>query len=99
MGDAGVDAEASMLNAGLVHRVDVLKVGHHGSRYSSSSFLSTARPTVAVYMAGTGNSYGHPHVETLASLAGVGATVYGTDKNGTVEVNSDGRGYSVVTAK
>ena len=80
--------------------MSLLKVGHHGSRYSSSlSFLSTARPAVAIYMAGTGNSYGRPHPETISNLARVGAIVYGTDKNGTVEVNSDGRRYSVVTAK
>lgn len=100
MGDAGVDAEASMLDSGLVHRVSVLKVGHHGSRYSSSpSFLGAAAPAVAVYMAGTGNSYGHPHPETISNLERIGATIYGTDKNGAVEVNCDGRVYSVSTAK
>ncbi len=100
MGDAGANAEASLLDAALAHRVNVLKVGHHGSRYSSSpSFLSAVAPAVAVYMAGAGNSYGHPHPETLAGLERIGTTIYGTDKNGTVEVNCDGRTYSVVTAR
>ena len=99
-GDAGADSEASTLAAGLLHQVTVLKVGHHGSRYSSSAaFLQATRPAVAVYMAGAGNSYGHPHAETLAGLAGIGGIVCGTDKNGTVVVDSDGNMYSVETAR
>jgi competence protein ComEC len=100
MGDAQTDAEASMVAAGLVPKVDILKVGHHGSRTASSpAFLAVAKPTVAIYSAGLGNDFGHPHPETIGALQDVGATIYGTDVNGTIIVTSDGSGYSVETAK
>jgi len=99
-GDADKDAEASMISAGLPLQVTILKVGHHGSRYSSSpAFLAQVKPEVAIYSAGTGNLYGHPHPETLAALAAAGARVYGTDVNGTITVITDGISYEVVTGE
>jgi hypothetical protein len=99
-GDAQQTAEVSMLRAGEPVEAQILKVGHHGSRSSSSpAFLAAVRPEVAVYSAGLGNSYGHPHAETLAALTEAGATIYGTDVNGTVVINSDGTGYKVEVAK
>jgi beta-lactamase superfamily II metal-dependent hydrolase len=78
--DAERGAEASMLAAGVVPDVDVLKAGHHGSRSSSSAaFLEAAAPEFAVVSAGATNAYGHPHAETLARLAAAGATVFYTD--------------------
>ena len=95
-GDAGNDAEASMLAAGLNVGANVLKVGHHGSKYSSSvPFLKAVLPQTAVYMAGANNSYGHPHAETIAALNQIGAKVYGTDIHGTVVVATDGQGYEL----
>jgi hypothetical protein len=100
MGDAQADAEASMLAAGLIQKTDILKVGHHGSRSSSSpAFLSAVKPTVAIYSAGLGNDYGHPHPETIQALQAIGAAIYGTDVNGSIIVTSDGSGYSIETAK
>ena len=56
-GDAEHETEASMVAAGLIPDVDILKVGHHGSRTASSAaFLSAAKPEVAIYMAGAGNA-------------------------------------------
>ena len=80
-GDAEQEAEASMLAAGhCPPDVDILKVGHHGSRTASSmQFLQVAKPEYAIYMAGKGNSYGHPHQETINALREVGAEIYGTD--------------------
>jgi len=79
---------------------DILKVGHHGSRTASSAaYLSVAKPEVAVYQAGTGNTYGHPHQETLIALDNIGAQIYGTDVHGTVTVTTDGKTYSVQTQK
>ena len=100
-GDAEKEAEESMLLSSVFPvKADVLKVGHHGSRTSSSPrFLSLVKPQIAVYSAGTGNTYGHPHAETLAALTAAGAQVYGTDAHGTVVVTSDGSGYSVKTSK
>jgi competence protein ComEC len=64
--------------------VTVLKVAHHGSRYSTSrTFLAEVRPRAAVISVGS-NSYGHPTAEALASLRRAGATVYTTWKNGTI---------------
>jgi competence protein ComEC len=50
-------------------------------------------------MAGTGNSYGHPHQETLDSLAKIGAKIYGTDVNGTIIINTDGETFTTKTQK
>ncbi len=101
-GDAEKEAEAAILLAAdiPVPDVDILKVGHHGSRTASSKdFLASTRPEIAVYMAGVGNRYGHPHQETLAALAQIGAKVYGTDINGTIIVSTDGVKYAISTEK
>lgn len=100
-GDAEREAEASM-SASSFRPVSatVLKVSHHGGRTASSpAFLELVKPEVAVYSAGEGNTYGHPHPEALAALTEVGAKVYGTDTHGTVTVTSDGTGYTVATSK
>ena len=99
-GDAQKDSETSIIAAGEVHHVDILKVGHHGSRTSSSEeFLNVVKPEVAIYMAGLGNIYGHPHPETISALQSVGAQIYGTDTCGTITVTTDGSSYTVTTAK
>ena len=96
-GDAERDAEASILSAGIAPNVEILKVGHHGSRSSSwTQFLDAVEPEIAIYMAGKGNTYGHPHDETIAALSEVGAEIYGTDINGTIIVTTNGQSYSVV---
>jgi len=99
-GDAGQPAEAEMLAAHEDVSAQILKVGHHGSSSASSpAFLAAVHPQVAVYSCGLGNSFGHPAAVTLADLADVGATVYGTDVNGTVVVTSDGSTYQVQCEK
>ena len=91
MGDADKDAEAGILASGLPVQASIMKVGHHGSNTASSpAFLAQVKPAIAIYMAGLGNPYGHPHAETLAALAAVGAQIYGTDLNGTITVTTDG---------
>jgi len=102
MGDAEKEAEGAMLVASdiPVPDVEILKLGHHGSRTASSpDFLKATTPEVAIYMAGVGNSYGHPHAETISALQGIGARIYGTDVNGTVSVASDGVTYEVGTER
>jgi competence protein ComEC len=95
-GDAEQEAEASMVTAGIVPDVNILKVGHHGSRTASSmQFLEAAAPEHAIYMAGQDNSYGHPHPETITNLCEIGAQIYGTDIHGTVIVTTDGATYTV----
>lgn len=95
-GDAEREAEASMLAEGNVPDVKILKVGHHGSRSSSSAqFLDAVKPEVAIYMAGKGNSYGHPHQETITALTEVGSKIYGTDIHGTIIIITDSESYVV----
>jgi competence protein ComEC len=78
----------------------VYQVGHHGSRTSSSTaFLAAVRPEVAVYSAGAGNQYGHPHPEVVDRLLGRGIQLYGTDVHGTVTIRTDGTTYSVSTVR
>ncbi len=99
-GDVQPEGQASILGSNLEVGADILKVAHHGSRTSSqSSFLSEVEPEVAIYSCGLGNSYGHPHPETIAALERAGAAVYGTDVNGTIVVTSNGSSYRVAAAK
>lgn len=71
--------------------VDVLKVGHHGSKFSSSEeFLAALTPKVAVVEVGRKNQYRHPTEEALGRLAAAGAKIFRTDKNGTIKLTADG---------
>ena len=91
-GDAGEDAENDILNNKIDISVDVYKVGHHGSRYSTSKdFFKAVNPTYAVISCGENNSYGHPHAETLNTLRTNGVKVYRTDEDGTIIATSDGK--------
>ena len=99
-GDAEEEAEASIVASGLIVQADILKVGHHGSRTASSkAFLAQVQPEAAIYMAGVGNRYGHPHVETILALQAIGAEIYGTDTSGTILITTDGKSYEVHTEK
>jgi competence protein ComEC len=81
-------------------RADVLKVGHHGSRTSSSpAFLAAVSPRVAVVSVGARNRFGHPSAPTLAALDGVGARVWRTDRDGAVTVTTDGASLEVRSAR
>ncbi len=90
-GDAEADAEQSMLDAGLALQCDLLKVGHHGSDSSTTqAFLDSVEPSHAIISAGEGNSYGHPHNETIQKLLSKGVTIYGTHVSGTIIASTDG---------
>lgn len=99
-GDAGKQEEQALLAENLLpsQPVDVLKVGHHGSKGSSSTeFLQALHPTDAVISCGTGNSYGHPHKGALERLQEVGCTIYRTDLDGTICIRSDGKALTIQT--
>jgi len=90
-GDAGQESENDMINTGVVEPQTVLQVGHHGSKYSTSTeFLSAVTPTYAVISVGE-NSYGHPSEETLSRLQSYNVHIFRTDKQGTVVATSDGK--------
>jgi len=92
-GDAEKLSEKEMLNEHNASEFvcDVLKVGHHGSTTSTSKeFLSAVNPTAAIISCGTGNTYGHPHRETINSLVDEGAEIYRIDQLGTIVFKADG---------
>lgn len=90
-GDAEEEAEKDMLQSEQSLGADVYKVGHHGSRTSSSlAYLQAISPAYAVISCGEGNTYGHPHAEVLNNLRAMKTQVFRTDEQGTVIVNSDG---------
>lgn len=100
MGDAGLEAENSLLPSGTNLKSDILKVGHHGSNSASSSeFLAKVRPAISVIEVGKGNSYGHPTPKTLSALQNVGSAIYRTDLDGDITVVTNGITYSVTTQK
>ena len=93
MGDAGFVAESAL--AGRLATVDLLKVGHHGSRGATSdAFLREILPTAAIISVGR-NRYGHPAPETIARLGRAGVRVWRTDLEGTTSVVTDGVIFTV----
>lgn len=77
-------------------KCDVLKVGHHGSSTSTSgAFLTAASPEYAVISCGAGNSYGHPHTETIDKLKKAGVNIYRTDLQGDIVMTCDGKNITV----
>jgi competence protein ComEC len=90
--------EAELLRRGAPLAATVLKVAHHGAGGSSTAdFLKAVRPLVAVISVGARNPYGHPGPDTLARLREVGASIYRTDRDGAVSIETDGRILTVTT--
>ena len=89
MGDASSDVENKILNKDI--KADVLKVGHHGSEYSSSeAFLDKVNPKYAVIEVGKNNTYGHPKDIILDRLNARNIEIFRTDLDGTIKATSDG---------
>jgi competence protein ComEC len=99
-GDAEHGEEAWLLrHARGALAAEVLKVGHHGSRTSTSpAFLAAVAPRLALVSVGQGNLYGHPGPEVMRRLIEHGATVLRTDQLGTVILRTDGQGVEVEAA-
>ena len=90
-GDIGQNMEAKLVANGADLACDVLKVGHHGSKTSSTAaFLAATGAKYAVICVGTGNSYGHPTSVALNNLAAAGMAVARTDLHGDVIITTDG---------
>ena len=91
-GDMEKRIEEQLFYEGALQHADVLKVGHHGSRTSSTpDLLDAVKPTFGIISAGFENSYGHPHPGTMQALADHHVVPYRTDEQGLISISSDGR--------
>ena len=97
-GDSPTKIEKLILDKNI--DVDVLKVAHHGSTYSNSiEFLKAVSPNYSVIEVGNGNKYGHPHDIVMKRLNSIGTSIYRTDKQGTIIMESDGFVLNIKTIK
>ena len=85
MGDASIEVEKNLLKKYNLKNIDILKVGHHGSKSSSStSFINQINPKYSLISVGENNSYGHPHKEVIKNLNK--SKIYRTDIYGSVKI-------------
>ena len=83
MGDAGIEVEEDLIKKYNLQDIDVLKVGHHGSKTSSSiEFINEINPKYSIISVGKNNRYGHPNKEVLESLKE--SKIYRTDEGGSI---------------
>ncbi len=96
-GDIEKPIEERLIKSNRDLRMDILKVAHHAGNTSSiPAFLEAVSPKIAVYSA-SNNFPGFPNEDTLDLLRIAGARVYGTNFNGTITINTDGKTYTVST--
>jgi competence protein ComEC len=99
-GDLEAKIERQLIIEGYDLDSDVLKVGHHGSKTSSSEeFLSAVTPEVGIIQVGLKNKYGLPSPEVLSRLENFGIKYYRNDLDGTIKIISDGINYQVITER
>ena len=83
MGDVGIEKEKDLLEQYNLKNIDFLKVGHHGSKTSSSkSFINEVNPKYSIISVEKNNRYGHPNKEALNNLEG--SKIYRTDEDGSI---------------
>ena len=88
MADAGISVEQNIMKKYNLYDIDILKVGHHGSKTSSSKeFINQISPKYSLISVGINNWYGHPHEEVLENLNS--SNIYRTDLNGSIKINLD----------
>lgn len=96
MGDASVKKEKDILEKYNLKNIDFLKVGHHGSKTSSSKeFIDEIKPKYSIISVGKNNRYGHPNKEVLSNLEN--SKIYRTDKNGGIEIKLNKKNYKIRT--
>jgi len=96
-GDISSAAEKEIAGSGENISSDVLKVAHHGSKYSTSDlFLENVKPKIAVISVGAKNTYGHPTSEVLQRLENFGIKILRTDKDGDINLVSDGKNIDII---
>lgn len=90
-GDAPISVEQEVVQLGMLSDIDLLKVGHHGSKTSTSTeLLEATHPEFAVISVGAGNEYGHPHAGPLLRLQQAGVQILRTDISGSIQCKTDG---------
>ncbi len=95
-GDIGLEAESELVKSGVSLNAQVLKVSHHGSRFSSSDgFLEAVHPDLAIIQVGNMNVFDHPSPETISRLTSRNIKIYRTDKNGAVILEETPQGWKV----
>ncbi|MEW5807809.1 MAG: DNA internalization-related competence protein ComEC/Rec2 [Acidobacteriota bacterium] len=95
MGDAPSEMEKLLIDSGIELNSEILKIGHHGSRDSSSErFLKEVNPRLCLISVGSSNQWGHPSGEVLARIERMGSSLFRTDRDGAVTVLSDGKSFS-----
>lgn len=95
-GDIGTEEEEKIIHQPVLENkeIEVLKVAHHGSKYSTSAeFLKAIKPKLAVISVGANNRWGHPTAEVLERLSAAGTKILRTDFVGEIEIVSDGKGW------
>ena len=99
-GDCEKTCENDIIKSGVNLKSDILSVGHHGSRTSTSdSFLNAVSPQAATIGVALDNQYGHPHQETISKLNAKHIPIYRTDLNGNIKINTDGVRYDIIPEK
>ncbi|MDO8427625.1 MAG: ComEC/Rec2 family competence protein [Candidatus Diapherotrites archaeon] len=94
--DCEKECEESIVNSGLLNQVQIYKVGHHGSKTSSSvKLLERIQAKVGIISVGANNSYGHPHETVVNRLIEYGLKIYRTDLDGNIVLNTDGKNYTI----
>jgi competence protein ComEC len=97
-GDISADIERTLVPRLTRSPIRILKVAHHGSRSSTGADLVAGwRPQAALISDGRGNTFGHPAPAVLARLAEAGVTVWRTDVDGQITLETDGRDVAVTT--
>lgn len=96
MGDAEESSEQDILKKGYDLKANVLRIGHHGGRTSSTSeFLNEVKPDYFVISLGKDNSYGHPHKETIERIKKTNSNILRTDELGDIVIVSDGKNLRI----
>ena len=96
MADAGIDKEKVILDKYNISGIDVLKIGHHGSKTSSSKyFINEIKPKYSIISVGKNNRYGHPTSEVLDTLSN--SKIYRTDLDGSIKINLKKNKYEIKT--
>lgn len=97
-GDAGAADESVMIQEGKNVAAQILKAGHHGSKYSSTpEFLQKVSPNAAIISSGKNNIYKHPHKETLERLRAENCEILNTAEVGTILIKTNGQNYEINT--